>query len=98
MTEGQQKSDKTIQLAVNRDGIVRGNYSDGLTNEVKQLEGSIDQETQRVAIRFVDNLDMVAEMGLYNLTEDVSSMLVHFGADNTEQRGLIRISDDDSDG
>ncbi|MDG2014308.1 MAG: protocadherin, partial [Pirellulaceae bacterium] len=97
VTEGQEKSDKTLQLAINRDGVVRGNYSDGLSEDLKQVEGGLDEETQRVAITFVDNRNVVAEMGLYNLTEDVLTMLVHKGPDQTEQRGLIRLQDENSD-
>lgn len=96
VTEGQEKSDKTLQLAINRDGVVRGNYSDGLSEDVKQVEGGLDQETQRVAITFVDNREVVAEMGLYNLTEDVLTMLVHKGPNTTEQRGLVRLKEEDS--
>ena len=76
---------------------MRGNYSDGLSEDLKQVEGGLDEETQRVAITFVDNRNVVAEMGIYNLTEDVLTMLVHKGPDQTEQRGLIRLQDENSD-
>jgi hypothetical protein len=63
---GETSSDLTMQLAVNPDGIVRGNYTDAATNTTQQIHGSVDKKTQRVAFTVGDNKTNVIETGLYN--------------------------------
>ena len=60
----------TIQLAVNKQGIIRGNYTDTVTNKTQLVHGSVDKKTQRVAFTVGDNTTTVVETGLYNLTKD----------------------------
>ena len=95
VSEGQTKSDMTLQLAINKEGMIRGNLSLDLTDEVIPVKGSLDKETQRVAFRLEGKDDIVVEAGLYNLTEDVLTVLVHQGKDKQEERGLVRLKQDD---
>ena|GEM_PF-852289 len=95
VTPGQTKSDLTLQLALNKDGMIRGNLSVGLTDEVIQVKGSVDKETQRVAFKLVGKDDILIEAGLYNLTEDVLTVMVHRGDNRQEERGLVRLQDGD---
>ena len=95
VTPGQTKSDLTLQLALNKDGMIRGNLSVGLTDEVIQVKGSVDKETQRVAFKLVGKEDILIEAGLYNLTEDVLTVMVHRGDNRQEERGLIRLQEGD---
>ncbi len=37
------------------------------------------------------------ETGIYNLTQDETPLLVHFGKDRTEQWLLVRLNQDDTD-
>ena len=37
------KSDVSIQLAVNKQGVIRGNYTDTVTNKTQVLHGSVDK-------------------------------------------------------
>ncbi|QDT70553.1 hypothetical protein MalM25_35020 [Planctomycetes bacterium MalM25] len=83
----------TVQLAVNREGIVAGTLYNIETDEAQSVQGSVDRETQRVAVRFGENEDLVAETGLYNLTQDEAPVLVHFGADRTENYLLVRLDE-----
>ncbi len=85
------KSDVTIQLAVNKQGIIRGNYTDVATNKNQLVQGSVDKETQRVAFTVGDDKKDVVETGLYNLTKDEAPALIHFGTDRTEQWLLVRL-------
>jgi hypothetical protein len=87
----QTKSDVTVQLAVNRDGILRGNYTDTVINQTQLIHGSVDKKTQRVAFTIGDNTTNVVETGLYNLTKDEAPALIHFGKDRTEQWLLVRL-------
>jgi hypothetical protein len=85
------KSDVTIQLAVNKSGIIRGNYTDTALNKNQVVQGSVDKQTQRVAFTVGDNTTNVVETGLYNLTKSEAPALIHFGKDRTEQWLLVRL-------
>lgn len=89
--QGETKSDVSIQLAVNKDGVLRGNYTDTVTNQTQLVHGSVDKSTQRVAFTVGDNKTTVIETGLYNLTKDEAPALIHFGQDRTEQWLLVRL-------
>jgi hypothetical protein len=90
------KSEVTIQLAVNKQGVIRGNYTDTATNKNQVVQGSVDKQTQRVAFTVGDNKTSVVETGLYNLTKDEAPCLIHFGKDKTEQWLLVRLQKPDS--
>jgi hypothetical protein len=87
----QTKSDVSIQLAVNKQGIIRGNYTDTATNKNQVVQGSVDKQTQRVAFTVGENTKDVVETGLYNLTKDEAPCLLHFGTERTEQWLLVRL-------
>lgn len=91
---GQSNSDVTIQLAVNKEGVVRGNYTDTVTHKTQLVHGSVDKQSQRVAFTVGDNTKNVVETGLYNLTKDEAPALIHFGTDRTEQWLLVRLKND----
>ncbi len=90
------KSDVDIQLAVNKQGIIRGNYTDTATNKNQVIQGSVDKQTQRVAFTVGNNTTNVVETGLYNLTKDESPCLIHIGKDRTEQWILVRLDKPDT--
>lgn len=81
----------TIQLAVNKQGIIRGNYTDTKTDKTQEIQGSVDKQTQRVVFAVGDNRTNYVETGLYNLTKDEAPVLIHFGKDRTEQWLLVRL-------
>jgi hypothetical protein len=87
----QPNSDITIQLAVNKEGIIRGNYTVTATKQNQVVQGSIDKQTQRAAFTVGDNKTSIIETGLYNLTKDESPCLLHIGKDKTEQWLLVRL-------
>jgi len=93
---GQSKSNVTLQLAINKEGIIRGNYTDTATGKTQIIQGSVDKKTQRVAFTVGDDTKNVVETGLYNLTKDEAPVLIHFGADKTEQWLLVRLKSSDS--
>jgi hypothetical protein len=90
-------SDVTIQFAINKQGVVRGNYTDTKTNKTQPIHGSVDKETQRLAFTVGDNTKNIVETGLYNLTKDEAPALIHFGTDHTEQWLLVRLEQNQSD-
>jgi hypothetical protein len=85
----QTTSDKIVNLALNREGAVSGVFYDALTQQQTPLTGAVDKAAQRVAVQVEGNDTMVAEMGLYNLTEAQVRVLVHFGPERQELRYLI---------
>ena len=80
-----------MQLALNKEGVIRGNLQDSLTDKVLPVVGAVDEKTQRVALKLEGNDALVVETGLYNLTNDEVPVLVHFSADRQEGRTLIRL-------
>jgi hypothetical protein len=94
----QTQSDKTVQLALNKEGVIRGNLQDSLTDKVIPVTGAVDKETQRVALKLEGNDAVVVETGLYNLTNDEVPVLVHFGPDRQETRTLIRLKQPEDQG
>jgi hypothetical protein len=93
--EGKEKPDILIQLATNKSGQIRGNYSNEKDETVKQLAGAVDSKSQRVALRFADDDKTVLECGLWNLTQDTVPLLVHLDEKETEQWTLVRVVKDD---
>ena len=93
---GQTTSIVTIQLAVNKQGVIRGNYTDTDTQKTQTVQGSVDKKTQRVAFTVGNNTSNVVETGLYNLTKDEAPALLHFGKDRTEQWLLVRLKQEDA--
>jgi hypothetical protein len=98
VSEGQTKADKVLQLAVNKEGAIRGNFHDTLTDKVTPVVGAVDKENQRVALRPADAQAPVVECGLWNLTQDTLDVLVHLDKDRVETRALVRLQEPDAEG
>ncbi|HVX11517.1 MAG TPA: hypothetical protein VHC22_10070 [Pirellulales bacterium] len=96
--ENQTQTDKVVQLAVNTEGVLRGNYHDLLADKVTPVTGAVDKETQRVALKIEGNDNLVVETGLYNLTNDEAPVLVHFGPDRHETRTFVRLKQPEDQG
>jgi hypothetical protein len=84
---------RIFQLAVNKDGIVRGNYYDAVADNTLPVVGSVDKKSQRVAWSIGDKKEIVFETGLSNFTKDDTTVLVHFGKESTQQMILVRLEE-----
>ena len=82
-------------MAVNKDGIISGTLYNRRTDKTDAIQGSVDKETQRVALRFGESETVVAETGLYNLTQDEAPLLVHFGTETQDNYLLVRLPEPD---
>ncbi len=80
-----------VQLAVNQQGIISGEYYNATTDQTEQLGGSVDQKSQRAAWSVAGRDTIVYEAGIANLTKDETTMLIHYGKDRTQQWILVRI-------
>lgn len=96
--EGDEKSTNIFQLAITKDGIIRGNYYNAVTDETQPVYGSVDKETQRAAWTVGDRKTPVFEAGIANLTRDETTVLVHFATDKPPQQlMLVRIQQPEND-
>jgi hypothetical protein len=92
VVEGDQTtSDDIFQLAVNPQGIIRGNYHNVRSDQVETLSGSVDKTTQRAAWTIGTDQTPVYEAGIANLTKDATPLLVHTGDGQMRQISLIRL-------
>lgn len=82
---------RSIQLAVDKQGIISGTYFDRERDEAFAVTGRVDRETQRVAFRIDNNPDVVYETGIYNLTQDQTPVLVHDGSNDPFTYLLVRL-------
>ena len=97
MTEGQKTPEMIFQLAVDKQGTIRGNYYDQLADTMVPVHGAVNKQNQRVAWHVGNNKTMIIETGLYNLTKSESTALVHLGPDTTEQFIMVRMKDPDAE-
>lgn len=95
LSTGQNDTDpsRVVQLAVDRNGIVSGTLYNTQTDQTQTIQGKVDEQTQRVAFRIGDSETIVAETGLYNLTQDEVPLLVHFGTEKVENYLLVRLEE-----
>jgi hypothetical protein len=92
MVQGDEKTTNHIfQLAVNKQGIIRGNYYDAVTDNTVDVYGSVNNKTQRAAWTVGDRKTPVYEAGIANLTEAQTTMVVHYGTERSQQFTLIRL-------
>ena len=94
MVQGEDsEAEKIIQFAVDQEGHLQGNFFDVLTESSLAVQGSVDEQSKRVAWTVGDNDQIVYETGLANLAEDEAPMLVHYGKDQTRQWLLVRLEE-----
>ncbi len=82
-----------LQLAITREGIVAGSFANTTNNENLSVQGGADRESTRLAITIGDQDDVVVETGLYNVTEQQSSAVVHYQDGTRENWLLVKMPD-----
>jgi uncharacterized protein (TIGR03000 family) len=97
LVQGEQSDTSAVfQLAVNKAGMIRGNYYNVLTNTTLPVRGAVDQTTQRASWIVGDQKTTVYDTGIVNLTKDESPLLIHFGKERTQQWLLVRLKESDA--
>lgn len=92
LVAGDEKSaSNTIQLAVNKDGIIRGTYYNEPYDTAETVYGSVDPKTQRAAWSVGDQQSPVYEAGIANLTKEETTILLHDDNGQSRQMSLVRI-------
>jgi len=75
---------RVAQLAYdNKQGLISGTIFNQESNNLYTLQGKVDPQTQRVAFTVGNDPNTVMETGLYNLTQEETPVLVHFGSEKT---------------
>lgn len=92
----EQHAQLTVQLAINKQGILRGNYTDLVSDHTQPIEGSVDKQTQRAAWTVGENKNFIMEAGLSNLTSGEAPALIH-KHNRTEKWLLISLPKPDSE-
>jgi hypothetical protein len=69
---------RMVQMDVSRDGKIRGNYFDVLSNQVTLLSGEVNKETQAVAWTLGTNSNAVFRTTLSALTQPGGTVQVQF--------------------
>lgn len=96
MVRGEETTaDNLFQIAVNKEGILRGNYYNALTDSATPIVGSVDKKSQRAAWTVGDKKSPVYEAGIVNLTTDNTTMMVHYSKVKSQQFTLFRIDKSD---
>lgn len=85
-------ADRMMQLAVNRDGVIRGTHYDIISDDVDTIQGAVDKVHQRVAWTIGAKGPVVFDASLDDLTADVAMITAHLpdGRDNEWKLTLLR--------
>lgn len=90
LSQNGEPSTTMFQLAVNKDGTIRGNFYDSLTETAKPIKGKVDKKSMRAAWVIEGNNNVVYEAGVSNLLQSQCPALVHKGKDKTEQWLMVK--------
>ncbi len=90
-TQDNTQPDVVLQLAISKEGLVSGTSYNSANQTENTVSGRVDPTTQRLAIHFGDDDNIVLETGLYNLTQDSTPVLIHFGTLTTQTWFLVRL-------
>ncbi|HEX3600665.1 MAG TPA: hypothetical protein VHU84_11020, partial [Lacipirellulaceae bacterium] len=86
---------RSIQLAVNKEGVISGTFYNDKNNQAHPVTGMVDEHNQRAAWAFADgdHPKLVFETSVFNLTKPESTMMVHYGPSSadTEVWHLVRL-------
>ena len=91
VAEGETKSTNLFQLAVNKEGMIAGEYYNALTDETLPVFGSVGEKSQVAAWRVADKKFPVYEAGIANLTKEETTMIVHYSKEKYQQFTLVRL-------
>jgi hypothetical protein len=91
LLEGNKKTPSiTFELAVDKQGVIRGNALIEAFGVTVPVQGAIQRKTQRVCWTVGTNKTTVYDTGLYSLTLHEAPVLVHSGSKSTRQELLVR--------
>jgi hypothetical protein len=95
--ENQTEASAMLQLAVSKQGVLRGSYYDLLSDVNHPIRGSVDKQSQRVAWTFGPQGKVTFQTALPVLTEPSGPVAVHYENGQTRQWVLARYEKEPSD-
>ncbi|MCE5316608.1 MAG: hypothetical protein LLG04_04515, partial [Parachlamydia sp.] len=82
-----------VQLAINKEGDLAGTYYNAARDQIYPLDGLVDRESQQAVWKMSDDPDSpIMTTGLFNLTQDVAPIQVHFSDGSDQSWVLVRLS------
>jgi len=83
---------RVAQLAYdNKQGLISGTIFNKESGNLYTIQGKVDPQTQRTAFTIGKDPNTVMETGLYNLTQNETPVLVHFGPTQTATYTFARL-------
>ncbi len=82
-----------LQLAVDKQGIVAGTLYNSSTDQTQEIDGMVDQKSQRAAWGAAGKDWPIMETGISNLTKEEAPALLHFADGQTQQWLMVRLED-----
>jgi len=82
-----------LQLAISKEGIIRGMLNNTATGKTQDIEGMADKASQRCAWTVAGQSRPIMETGISNLTQDTAPSLVHFADGQTQQWLMVRLEE-----
>lgn len=95
--EHQTEATAMLQLALGKDGVIRGTYHDLLANADHPIHGAVDKATQRAAWTFGPHARVTFETALPVLTEPSGPVSVHYTNGQTRQWVIARYEQEPGD-
>jgi len=80
---GQRVATRAIQLAVNRHGVIRGNYHDMAADSVREVMGAVDQETLHATWAIGSTGLIVYDIALESLADPEGRLTVRYANGRT---------------
>ncbi len=93
----QQQPQLIVQMAIDQQGTLRGNFTDEAKDQTLPIHGAVDKQTQRAAWTVGGNKQTVMEAGLMDLTESEAPALIHKNG-KTDHWILVRLEQPKQDG
>lgn len=86
------QSNRFIQLAINRSGEIAGVLYNATTDSAQDITGMVDPSSQKAYWSLTNRTNSpIASTGIYNLTEDQTSINVHFSDGSDQTWTLVRL-------
>jgi hypothetical protein len=88
--QNQQDATAMVQLAVGKDGMLRGSYYDVLTDQDQTIQGAVDKKSQRIFWTVGPNGPVRFETELSQLTQAKGQVTLRFNDGQTKSWALAR--------
>lgn len=96
--DGLKEPSVMVQLAVTKDGVIGGTAFDEKAGKSYNIQGTVDKNTQRAVWSYTDdkNNRIVLETSVNNLTQNESTGLVHYSANDMRVVQFVRLQEPDA--